>query len=45
MGYSQDLIEKFIKYFLKRYKITLSKEKAEEFLESYADFFLAFYKE
>jgi len=43
--FSKDLIEKVIVYFLKKYSIELSEEKAEQYLDAIADFYLVFIEE
>ena len=42
MDYSKELIKELRDYFKEIYKINLSNEKAIEYLDSYADLFLAF---
>lgn len=43
--FSEELKEKLIAYFLKKYGVDVSKEEAEEYLDSIAGFYLALAKD
>jgi len=40
--YSNDIVEQITQYFKKKYNILITKEEAEEYLDSLADLFLIF---
>lgn len=43
--FSDELRQKLIAYFLKKYEVNISEEEAEEYLDSIAGFYLALAKD